>query len=145
MNITLPNKSILIGPFIDIVSKVRELPLIFARTFEQLLTESRVPLSGLVPVYDPNDSINNWFQQYDRHCTRLGLSSEQKLRHIGPYLSTAIASWVSRSPRTQIWSQLKDVLIKTYGVPPLKHKQIVRSRLESLRQGKCRLFCQVLK
>ncbi|KAG1138813.1 hypothetical protein G6F38_010280 [Rhizopus arrhizus] len=101
-----------------------------------LLTESRVPLSGLVPVYDPKDSINNWFQQYDRHCTRLGRNSEQKLRHIGPYLPPAIASWVSRSPRTQTWSQLKDALIKAYGFPPLKHKQIVRSRLESLRQGK---------
>ncbi|KAG1114109.1 hypothetical protein G6F61_010372 [Rhizopus arrhizus] len=101
----------------------------------QLLTESRLSNTVICAPYDPKDSINNWLHQFELHCQRLSLTDEQKLFHIGHYLPADVANWVSRSPQASTWSSLTAALLQTFGIPPAKHKQIVRRRLESLRQG----------
>ena len=100
----------------------------------QLLTESRVPLNSLTTHFDPKDSINNWLTQYEFNCNRFSLSDGQKMLHIIHYLPSQIANWVSRSPRTSTWPLMKEALLDTYGIPAKKYKQVVRSRLEALRQ-----------
>ncbi|KAI7895282.1 uncharacterized protein EV154DRAFT_559385 [Mucor mucedo] len=101
----------------------------------QLLSESRLTNSVISPVYDPQENINNWLNQYDLNCKRLALTDDQKLTQIGKYLPAEISNWVSRTPSAATWGSLKVALINTYGIPLEKYKLLLRRPLESLRQG----------
>lgn len=75
-------------------------------------------------------------QQFELQCKRLSLSDDQKLLHISQYLPSDIANWVARTPKAATWTSLKSALLETFGIPAERYKQVVRKRLESLRQGK---------
>ncbi|KAI9325580.1 hypothetical protein BD770DRAFT_450137, partial [Pilaira anomala] len=108
---------------------------LMGQLLNQLLTESRITNTAICSVYDPKESINNWLAQFDLNAQRLGLDDQQKLIHIGRYLPMEISNWIARSATVTTWSILKTTLIKTYGIPAAKYKQIIRRRLESLNQG----------